>query len=377
MMATTILLSPVGLFSLSVPQKYRVDDILDLNDSTVKTFADLLHLPKAKRYQILYSLAINNLLLLPNNDDVLEWIQKRRSAIELVDDLISIDDLSFRSVVYDLTFTGKRSSMFRMLDSLTVHSRLTELSSTFANTFHIFPNKFVGGSERITDHDKFREKIRLSIESNFILSEVTLEQTFNLIDEIYFSQLLKYRLQAAGKKISFKISYQMTSCAGSLKSKEKEYIITIASKLNEVLGNKLNSGIKINGPVDAFIVTLQHEMTHLIVHLEMDRLGIKSDSENPDFKSHGPIFKDIGLRFFNLTESCHHLFEGENELPAISLAQLSIGSQVYFEPNCTKGKLVGVRRVYGRITKINPKTVAVESEDHGNWKVPHQTIHLV
>lgn len=52
----------------------------------------------------------------------------------------------------------------------------------------------------------------------------------------------------------------MTRTAGSMtdKSREKEYVITISGRLAEVLGDRLNSGIRINGPIDAFIVTLQH-----------------------------------------------------------------------------------------------------------------------
>lgn len=368
---TTVLLTPNGLLQASISQKYRVDDILDLDDPTVKAFAGILHVPKESRYQILYSLAINNLLIVPELSDPLEWIQKRRTPLKLMDETIS-EGSGFRIPAYDLSFTGKRSSLFRMLSSL--EGKPTDLTHAFEDSFHLLPTKFVGSSDKITDPEGYRAKILSAIQPNFALNDLMIEQTFNLIDQLYFSQLLKYRLQAAGKKISFKVSYQMSSSAGNMKSKGKEYIISISSRLTEVLGNKLNSGININGPIDAFIVTLQHEITHLIVHLEMDRLGVTSDNES--FKSHGPVFKDIGLRFFGLTERTHSLFEeGEVLTPQVSVNQLYVGQRVYFDPNTTKGQLAGVRRVYGTIKKINPKTISVTTEGHGGWKVGHRAIH--
>lgn len=357
---TSVLLSPFGLITLSSTcEKYQIHDILDLDDLTVQTFAEALHLTKNKRYQILYSLAINNLLILPNGSDALEYVKKKHPIIDLIDNLIT-DKLGFKSITYNLTFAGKRSSLFYMLESLVTESKNTDYS--FERSFHILPDKFYNGSDKIDNHEEYRGEIKSMIESNFILNEQILECTFNLIDEIYFSNLLKYRLQASGKKISFKISYQMSSCAGSMKSKANEYCITISNRLNEA-----NSD-----PIDAFISTLQHEMTHLIVYLEIDRLGPEV-CNNDNFKSHGVVFKDIGSRFFGVIERTHSFFDK----PEISSNKsFIIGQRVYFDPNTSKGKLAGIKRVYGKVTKINPKTIAIETEGgHGNWKVNHSSVN--
>ena len=175
----------------------------------------------------------------------------------------------------------------------------------------------------------------------------------------------------------------MTRTAGSMTDKciKKEYVIAISSRLNEVLGNRLNSGIRVNGPIDAFIITLQHEITHLIVYLEMDRLGIRSSDLTDPTKvlpisasaltSHGIIFQDIGERFFGLTERTHRLFEAEVEVvPVIERAQLSIGTRVYFDSK--------TQRIYARITKLNPKRAVVQPEDtNRSDKVPYEMLHIV
>ena len=238
--------------------------------------------------------------------------------------------------------------------------------------FIFFPNKFIGSNDRINDHESFREKIRNTIEHNFILNDTTIEKTFDLIDEIYFSGLLKYRLQASGRKFSFRVSNQMTRTAGSMTDKlyEKEYVITISARLGEVLGNKLSSGIRINGPVDAFIVTLQHEITHLIVYLEIERLGINTTNLPDNFKSHGPVFQNIGERFFGFTERTHRLFEAEsenNEIIPINKSQLSIGTRVFFEHKNIQ--------IPGHIIKLNPKKAKVQT-NNGNFSVPYEMLHI-
>lgn len=394
----TILLTPRGLTSLTIPQKYRVDDILDLDQDTIKSFASILHTPESKYYQVLYTLAINNLLITPSSDNLvnafeninldnnpssLRWIQKNRNVLTAMDELIVSEGSSFKIPIYGLSFTGKRSGIFHLFSNIL--GRVTEPPSisSFERSFYILPDKFIGGTERIDDQNKFRATIRSAIEANFILNDTIVEQTFNLIDQTYFSGLLKYRLQAAGKKISFRISNQMTRTAGSMtdKSSEKEYVITISARLNEVLGNKLSSGISVNGPIDAFIVTLQHEIIHLIVHLEMDRLGITSTDltdknkilpiSADSFKSHGAIFQNIGERFFGLTERTHSLFETEsedNDTPKLTPNQLKIGTRVYFDSRTT--------RMYGHINKLNPKRCKVRTDNGEIYNVHYQILHL-
>ena len=76
----TIILTPQGLLSFSISQKYRFDDILDLNDMTIKEFVNVLQLSdthQSIRYKVLYSLALNNLLIVPSPSP-LEWVQKSR-----------------------------------------------------------------------------------------------------------------------------------------------------------------------------------------------------------------------------------------------------------------------------------------------------------
>lgn len=384
----TVLLTPQGLLSVSISQKYQVDNILNLDDTTIKTFGGILQLDNQSRYQILYALALNNLLTVPSDDltrafqnlnlvgpNSLQWIQKNRSILMAMDELIVSEGSNFKVPLYGLTFTGKRSGLFYFLSNAVNRENVVS-NDSFERSFHVFPDKFIGGSDKISDHEGFREKVRSAIEANFILNDTTIEKTFNLIDQVYFSGLLKYRLQAAGKRISFRVSNQMTRTAGSMthKPREKEYVIAISGRLTEVLGNKLSSGIRINGPVDAFIVTLQHEIVHLIVYLEMDRLGISSNTNNKYFRSHGLHFQNIGERFFGLTERTHRLFEGESEsegepaTPTTNKSQLTVGSRIYFDYKNA--------RMYGTITKLNPKRAKIETNNGSGFSVPYEVLHL-
>jgi len=385
---TTVILTPTGLISLNVSQKYQVDEILDLDDTIIKTFAEILHLSESKRYPIIYTLALNNLLITPSTDVncSLEWVHINRQILMIMDELLVSENGEFKIPHYGLSFTGKRSGLFNLLSLVIKTIKNPSNIGLFERSFHLSPAKFIGGSDRIDNHLEFRNKIKTAIQSNFILNETMIETTFNLIDKFYFSDLLRYRLQAAGKKLLFRISHQITSTAGSMKNKfhQNEYIITIAAKLNEVIGNKLSSGISVNGPIDAFIVTLQHEISHLIVSLEMDRLGITSSdltdnskklSINPDaFKSHGSIFQNISERFFGLTERTHHLFESDNETnsidhPKVNPDKLKVGFKVYFD---NKGTLT-----YGKILKINPKRAKVKTDNGSTFSVAYQILYLV
>ena len=375
MESNTIILSSNGILNLQINQQYRVDDILNLDNNTVKAFCDILNLNEIKRYQILYSLAINNLLIVPDSQSTpLQWIKNKSYILKTMDDILitSKNDNSYALSLYNLSLTGKRSDIFRMLDNI-VGDKVS--LSHFERSFHILPNTFIGGYNRITDLDEFRNKIKALIEPNFALNEVILEKTFKLIDELYFNNLMKYRLQAAGKKISFRISDKMVGTAGSMTSKKDGYIIAISNKLSEVLGNKNNSGIIINGPIDAFIVTLQHEITHLIVYLEIDRLGLDNTG---DFSSHGLHFKDISLRYFGLTERTHCLFESgdalEQKMPVKN--QLNMGTRVYFDSTSKKGALAN-QRVYGKIIKLNPKNAQVGLEKNDKiYNVPYELLHV-
>lgn len=166
----------------------------------------------------------------------------------------------------------------------------------------------------------------------------------------------------------------MIKTAGSMTTKSTSYEITISNRLNEVIGNKLNSGINCNGPVDAFIVTVQHEITHLIVHLEMDRLGIPHRDVPDLYKSHGSLFKHIGEQFFGLTESTHHFFdhndiEIDTTLTKVNRATISVGDQVQF-----KGK---DGFISGKIAKLNPKRARVMITDTTGYDVLYEGLYHV
>lgn len=407
------LLTPQGIVNLTIPQLYRVSDILDFDDASISAFAKMLYLSEPKRYQILYTLAVNNLLTVPTDlisgianlsitgasPGSLSWVLKNRETLILMDSLITQGNNNTLVIQkYNLTFTGKRSDLFGLILNFTATSTVP-LNKSFEQSFHLLPDKFIGSTDRIGDHNAFRASIRKQIEPGFTLNTQTIERTFQLIDQVYFANLLKYRLLASGKTISFYISNRMVGTAGSMSSKDSvnEYEITISSRLEDVLGAKSGNGVVCEGPIDAFIVTLQHEMTHLIVHLEMDRLGItnvdlitknKNLTVNPShFSSHGLIFQSIAERFFGLTERTHRLFEkGEgNDGPAkepgsrsiapgltaatTPVTNITVDSQVSFT---LKGRVVT-----GKVIKTNPKKAKVILDNNEIWNVSYGGLKLV
>jgi hypothetical protein len=354
----TALISPNGILNLiSMPQQYRFDDILNLDDNTIRAFSDILKLQEVKRYQVLYSLAINNLLIVPKLTS-LQYVKNKSHILKTMDDILMSEG---KIPIYNLAITGKRSDIFKMLDNM-VGDKIS--LNHFERSFHILPNKFVGGIERTTDLPGYKAKIKSCIGSSFVLNESTLELTFNLIDEVYFSNLLKYRSKAAGKIISFRISNKMVGTAGSMNFKKEEYVITISARLVEI-------------SIDGFIDTLQHEITHLIVHLEMDRLSIDHFEPHNEFSSHGPHFKDIGMRFFGNNDRCHSLFDTPKEVVKVfNKHNLQIGSRVTFESSATKGKYAN-KRFYGKVIKLNDKRTRVQIEGgDGLLDVPYEMIEL-
>lgn len=343
------ILTVKGVIQLSVPHKYDLPNIIDQEDQVIDVFKQILNLPKSSRYYVIYTLALNNLLNTP-----LSEINRMGRVLRLIDTVVTQSDGQFTVPEYGLEFKGKRSDLFRLLSFVSPEG--VQSHDSFEKSFHLLPDKFLGGIDRINDPDKLKSKIINNIRDSFSISETTISSTFDLIDDLYFDRLLQYRLKASGKHLSFRVSYQMETCAGSLTTlHDGNFVLAISHKLTEA-----------SNPLDAFVSTLQHELVHLIVNLEIIRLGINPEDGNFDkelFRSHGRLFKDIALRFFGLTECRHSYFR---EVSTEAKPTFNVGDRVYFELRKT--------RTFGEITKLNPKRAKVRITG-ATYNVPYECLH--
>ena len=334
------ILAPAGWLPLEISEKYTLRQILNLDETTLLTFLKLLQLPTTgtRRYYLIYTLALNSLL-----DYHVHWVKSFREK------LISLDSV--------IAHKGTVEELFNLLSVKT--------SCDFEQSFHLQPQFF-----ECPESETLRSQIVSTITPGFKLDVATVQRTFNLIDKEFCRGLLKTRLTASGKKIEFRVSPKMTRTAGSFTSGES-YILTISSRVNEVIGEKLNSGVICVGPVDAFVVTMQHEITHpelrsfsgrrsrrLIVHLEKER---RACPDSDEFKSHGRLFQKIAGSLFGLSERTHSLFEEGDPMQSVCS-----GDSVSFN---FKGTLLS-----GTIVKLNPKRAKVMTLDGKVYTVPYALV---
>lgn len=338
------LLIPNGLVDISVPFKYSLQDLLQQEGDFYDTFISLLQLPsgKNKRYFVLYTLAINNLLV-----DKLS--NQERRILQYLDEV----DLPISS-----------SQLYTLLLNARADPEISPLLS-FEASFHLSPNKFILPiQEKIDNPFELRAQILNKIFSNFILSPATLQNMYEQIDSLYFENLLSYRLLAAHKSLEFRVSTKMIRTAGSMTTKPDKYVIAISERIHQVLDQKkIGLGIVCNGAIDCILVTLQHELVHLIVALEKERLKIP-DERTGIYSSHGVLFSGIAENFFGLTERTHRFFEEETvkeELPVFSL-----NDNISFK---IKGKSTS-----GVIIKCNPKRAQVRISSGAVYNVPYEIL---
>lgn len=353
----TNILVPNGLIQLTQLQTWDWSQILDSDPSTLSQFVTILKLPADNpRYNILYTLALNKLL-----NQSLTWVKSHRSVIKF------LDTLPLQTSQFGVTISGKLSDIFQMIDSWGKESPPDLFEKSFALIPEFFQLDYNDGITR--DYSGLRAAVRREIEPHFSLTPPIIEKTVNVIDELYFSGLIKYRLIAANKNIQYRTSDKMTKCAGSLSSgDENTYILSLAAKIDQTISGGKGSGVVCQDKIDAFIVTVQHELIHLIVRLEMLRLGIDSNNDAGIYSSHGKLFKYLSNKFFGLTEATHDLYEKET-CTNVNVDQPALGSTVTF---VHKGQ---VQR--GKVIKLNPKKAKVQLGPNNIFTVPYQLLRVV
>ena len=200
------------------------------------------------------------------------------------------------------------------------------------------------------------------------LTDQQIEKSFLIIDWIYFNNALMNKIKKMKYQISFFASNKLTKTAGKLeyfiyKQHDieiwRKYILTISKKIIENLfcnneKNLMNGGLLCYNSVHCFIITLQHEIVHLIIYL----FCIKFNKP-----SHSTLFKWIVYNLFEHTEVEHRLLWGDYNNNQAKLenfrASLKLGDTI--KTNEYKNKFI-----IGKIHKINYKnnTVWIITDDN-------------
>lgn len=203
--------------------------------------------------------------------------------------------------------------------------------------------------------NKLTEHFKTQNPKNLFNKDV--EFLFNLIDEVYFNSLLSYNLNEKGYNISFKSSKKLTSSAGIFKVNKncKLMSIQLSNKilLEEINEEKETSGLKCNNIVQAIIITMEHEMTHLIMTLF--EIGIGHDKN----------FKLFVRKIFGHTK-CTHKLKGKYNI--VDVKDLKVGCFIYFNDGKNKGVIL-------KINKVNLKVLEVEKKIIYNVK--KETVHSI
>lgn len=201
-----------------------------------------------------------------------------------------------------------------------------------------------------------REIIRNSI-PNYEDREITKEfvqEMFEAIDKHILSGFVRHMLKETNSTISFDVS-RKTKTAGTCSGKGCDYKITISKKLfsnlfNDGESSLLNNGLKCETRSDCMMLTMEHEMVHLILFM------MKMTTEY-----HGRVFQCIVKELFGHTQYRHSMLHGD----ATDLLD-RIDVIPYMVALTSKGEK-------GLVVKLNPKRVKIFID--GNlWNMPYSML---
>lgn len=142
------------------------------------------------------------------------------------------------------------------------------------------------------------------------LTEATIRQMYLAYDKYFFGGMIEDMLTQTKRSLVVELSKNMTSSAGSISCRmspngETQYVLRIGAKVfadvtpeGVALGRLTSGGLKVTSRLQAFQLTLEHEMLHLLIRVEGSRAGDTS---------HGPMFQAMARNLFGQTVCTHGL----------------------------------------------------------------------
>lgn len=351
------LITPAGIIKLPESKPYPLRFVFEAKDATLDAFLQALNLPggSTRRFQILYTLSVNDLL------------QEVLSETELKM-ILFLDENPLPGI--DLT------TAFEFLHKANAQPSPANYLP-FVQTFH--GNVDLIESGRVKDPIGLRKQLAQDLK-DFELTPKGVQRMFEMIDERFLGNTIKFRLRACHQTLTFDVNGRFSKTGGRFTGKSDQNLIELAAWLTDIGDELKREGGEIcEGWVECTIATLQHELAHLLVHLETYRLGINREKPKA-FVGHGERFVSIVSRLFGISEIYHHLLEEANVDTRASnsaarpkaiistKSDFQLGDEVSFEG----GKMLGY--LTGKIVKMNPKRAKVKIGDGRVYLVHYEVL---
>jgi len=224
-----------------------------------------------------------------------------------------------------------------------------------------------------------RAKIHQKMTKNGVTSDLKggkldLRYLFELYDKIFFCGQIQRKLDQSNSKLDFTFSNH-TKTGGTCSRKGCEWKINIPIKLYQGLFSKgeknlLANGIWCTSNLDCLQIIFEHELMHFLMQLYeyQDRKPEYSQSKDT-FTGHGKLFQCMVFLYFGHTDYKHCLFGGEASTK-LKKEDVHVGMNIkYFNTIYRK-------EIHGRVSKMNPKRVAVQHNDGVVFAVPYSLLEL-
>lgn len=329
---------PFGSFCLDVNQYYPPSTILSFNNEQTNLFASILKLnllttlPVSQyRYAILYILNFNQLL--GSGSQV-----RQLSDSEL--------DLSFQLSQLDSNTTLNNIYKNLLDSSSNVMSSVSknEIKFLYVNCWKDIDSFADTQLKRKLTEIQFNEivdKICSELKSNYYphknLTHTLLSQSFTLIDDLICDGKINLLCKVSNKPLQFTVSSRMTSTGATTCVKPDGIEIKFSDCFSILKDDVIyqNSGLPCKGPLQCIVVTMMHELVHVLVQIVCSFRGKKllqrdddTDSDDTDddstynnsnamsnnldqkvYSSHGVLFKSLAYYYFGLTDIKHSMFK--------------------------------------------------------------------
>jgi hypothetical protein len=198
---------------------------------------------------------------------------------------------------------------------------------------------------------------------DFKVTDKIVEETFNILDKVYFKNAISKFIKESRSTISFSASTKLTKTAGFCKWKYwldeygdidyGDYEIQISKKIiDNLFKDKKTKSLKINGlhcfdKLECYVNLFQHEIIHLLI-------SIFCLKDGQGMGGHTRVFRGLVLNLFGHTEYKHLLLEGDSikndKEIKYNQTNIEIGDKIESKP--FKGKILK-----GTVFKLTSKYV--------------------
>jgi hypothetical protein len=298
------------------------------------------------RYELIYMLALNGKL----SDAGYEWVMSFIESVKIID--------SGETFTSDSVKLTKRSGLIDLVSKFPLRKadQIATLKSDkfeveFYPHFHLLDGVISGtvwGSAKgpiPTGNKLLREEVAGALRERGhgdVLSVSMLQDAYQLINSDYFNGALNDWLVASWHTISFSVGSGHIM-HGKMAKRGSAYEIRVS------MDTMISSRDK--DPIVSMLMTLEHELAHMIVNLW-------SDVTDKVAESHGIEFKRVMQYFFEQEGSATYsvpsgVFHGES-----AKATLQVGDRVRI--TWPKSDKYSAYPTVGEVTKLNPKTAGVK-----------------